>query len=81
MIYSDGGETGFVERMVVESVEEGIRGRCRFVFCPFSFSESIFLALCFFVKVVHLNGRKDVLCSTYCGNADCPLRTFRLAFF
>jgi hypothetical protein len=35
MIYSDGGETGFVERMVIESVEEGIRGKCRSVFLLF----------------------------------------------
>ena len=32
MIYPEGGETGFVERMVIESVERGLRGRCRFVF-------------------------------------------------
>ena len=36
MIYSDGGETGFVERMVIESIEEGIRGRCRSVSFFFS---------------------------------------------
>ena len=81
MIYPDRGETGFVERMVIESVEEGIRGRCRFVFSLFFFSKSIFLTLCFFVKVVHLNGRENVLCSLYSGNADRPLRMFNLSFF
>lgn len=75
MIYSDGGETGFVERMVIESIEEGIRGRCRSVF--FFFQVHILIS----VKVVHLNGRKNDLCSLYSGNADRPLGTFNLSFF
>ena len=57
-----------MERMVIESIEKGIRGWCRFVF--FSSLESTFLAGFFvFVKAVHLNGQKNVLCSMYSGNA------------
>ena len=78
MIYPDGGEMGFVEGMMIESVEEGGVGSS---FALFFFSDSTFLALCFFVKVVHLNGRENVLSSLYSGNADRPLGTFNLSFF
>lgn len=62
MIFDDGGEEGFVGRMVEES--QHFQTRCKYVVNLFLYPFNLLNNDSY--KVVHLDAREDVICGYYC---------------